>query len=144
MCIRDRFVVDGASVQCDVDGAGRHYCGPVSCIATITELQKEILLNKEVIAVNQQETPQGTPVKSGDLTVWARRMEGDDVAVALYNEDDAAKQIGFEMSAVGMSGSAAVSVRDLWKHADLGSFTGTFPAVTVQAPETVMLRLSPE
>ena len=53
---RGSFVVDGATVVCDVNGPGRHYCGPVTCVPTITELQKKILLNKEVIAINQDGT----------------------------------------------------------------------------------------
>ena len=53
---RGSFVVDGATVVCDVNGPGRHYCGPVTCVPTITELQKRILLNKEVIAINQDGT----------------------------------------------------------------------------------------
>merc|ERR1712072_129656 len=82
------FLLDGPMAVCDDDGPGRHYCGPVNCRPTITDLQKEILLNKEILAVNQDVTPQGRPIKDGDLSVWARHLTGGDVAVALYNQDD--------------------------------------------------------
>jgi len=137
---RGTFVVDGSYVSCDTDRAGRHYCAPLSCVPHITELQKEILLNKEIIAINQDITPQGRPVMEGDLTVWARGLTGGDVAVALYNEDDTAKAIGFKLSAVGAPATA--SIRDLWEHEELGKFTDTFPSVSVEAHGTVVLRLT--
>ena len=34
----------------------------VTCAPTITDLQREILLNKEVLEINQDVTPQGRPV----------------------------------------------------------------------------------
>ena len=47
------------------------------------------------------ETPQGFPVVAGDSTVWARHLTGGDIAVALYNEDDAPKSIGAPFAALG-------------------------------------------
>jgi hypothetical protein len=138
---RGVFVVDGAKVVCDHQmGDGRHFCGPVKCEPTITALQKEILLNTEVIAVNQDVTPQGRPVHEGDISVWARKLTGGDVAVALYNENDEAASIGFKLLDVGVKDSA--SVRDLWGHKDLGVFKGVFPNVTVEPHQARMLRVS--
>ena len=52
----------------------------VTCAPTITDLQREILLNKEVLEINQDVTPQGRPVVGdgkSSLKYWARllRME---------------------------------------------------------------------
>jgi len=136
---RGVFLVDGSSVACDVDGTGRHYCGPVKCTAGLTALQSEILLNKEIIQVNQQVTAQGRPIKDGDITVWARQLEGGDVAVALYNQEDAVQHIGVTFADVGLSSS--VAVRDLWSHTDLGNFETEFPKIAVEPHATVMLKL---
>lgn len=136
---RGSFIVDGAPVFCEPDGDGKHFCGPLACAPTITELQKEILLNTEVIAINQDVTPQGRPIRDGDLSVWARKLTGGDVAVALYNENDKPTDIGFETAAVGAA--SKVSIRDLWAHKDLGTFDGTFPKATIAPHETMMLRL---
>merc|ERR1711871_1246869 len=130
---RGTFLVDGSSVICDVDGASRHYCGPVKCEPTITELQKEILLNQEV-------TPQGRPIVEGDLSVWARKLTGGDVAVALYNEADDAASIGFSLKSVGAASPA--KVRDLWAHKNLGTVDTEFKNVTVAPHATVVLRVS--
>merc|ERR1719263_972634 len=66
---------------------------PGTCVPSITELQKEILLNKEVIAINQDVTLAGHLVSNGTQTdstapvamVYARHLSDASVAVALYN-----------------------------------------------------------
>jgi len=50
----------------------------------LNDVQRTILLNKEVIAINQDVTPQGRPVSDGDLTLWARHLSDGSIAVALY------------------------------------------------------------
>jgi alpha-galactosidase len=101
-----------------------------------------------MIDVNQQSTPQGRPVKDGDMTVWARQMEDGSVAVALYNEDDTAIQASVDFSALGngWTSSTAATVRDLWEFKDLGTFTGTYPAaganVTVAPHAAIVLRMT--
>jgi len=138
---RGIFVVGGAKVLCDVDGPGRHFCGKVECKAGLTDLQSEILLNKEVLAVNQDVTPQGHPLVEGDLSVWTRDLTGGDMAIALYNQEDGAASIGFSFGSV-FGDAAGFRVRDLWAHKDLGVFTGNFPNVSVAAHSTRMLRIS--
>ena len=112
----------------------------VKCEPWISDLQKEILFNDEIIAINQDVTPQGRPISDSDISVWARKLTGGDVAVALYNEDDEVKSIGFTLADVGM---AAAYVRDLWRHEDLGTFHESFPAMQVAPHAATMLRLTP-
>jgi hypothetical protein len=144
---RGTFLVNGATVMCDVDGSGRHFCGPVECTPWISDLQKDILFNTDVIGINQDVTPQGRPVRDGDLTVWARKLTGGDVAVALYNEEDAAQKIGFSLAAVGWGAAAGgACVRDLWAHADvsgkLDRGTGKFAPEEVAPHEAKVYRVS--
>jgi alpha-galactosidase len=77
----------------------------------------------------------------GDLTVWARHLTGGDVAVALYNEGDAAASVGFGFAAIGWGAGDSATVRDLWAHSDLGVSVGAFANTTVEAHGTVVLRL---
>ena len=49
---------------------------PKHCKAYLNPVQKTILLNKEVIAINQDVTPQGFPTVAGDSSVWARNLSG--------------------------------------------------------------------
>jgi hypothetical protein len=66
---------------------------PIRSTKIQTETNAYPLNPQEMIAINQQSTPQGRPVKDGDMTVWARQMEDGSVAVALYNEDDKEIQV---------------------------------------------------
>jgi hypothetical protein len=71
-------------VHCDTDGSGRHTCdcgaapaGDYTCKGWISDLQKKILFNQDIIAINQQATPQGRPVAGGELSLWSRDMEDE-------------------------------------------------------------------
>ena len=146
---RGVFACNGANVTCDVDGLGRHACAcgpaaPATCVGWLSPLQKDILLNTDVIAVNQDVTPQGRPLKDGDLSVWARALSDGSVAVALYNENDAPATAWVAFSDLGWPAGAVAKARDLWAHADLGLFTGRYPAaggVALAPHETHMVRL---
>lgn len=119
--------------------------GSPVCKGWISDLQRKILLNQEVIAVNQDITPQGRPVVDGDLSIWARHLSDGSVAVALYNEDDDAVDVAFDFTTVGWKSSTTASARDLWQHSDLGDFTGRYPqtgTVSVAPHETQMIRFT--
>lgn len=149
---RGEFTCDGQDVTCDVDGLGTHTCScaspnaPVTCVPWISDVQREILFNDEVIAINQDVTPQGRPVVDGDLTVWARALSDGTVAVALYNQADAPADLSTTFSSFGWPVGTSAAVRDLWAHADLGVFTDRFPAgtggVSVPPHGTMVLRLT--
>jgi len=151
---RGDFMCNDAPVTCNINGTGVHTCpcagaGPVTCVGWLTDLQKEILLNTEVLAINQDVTPQGTPIKSGDLTVWARMLTDGSAAVAFYNQEDASADIHVDFAALGGSWGAGTkaAVRDLWAHADLGVVTGRYPAkgsVSVLPHQTHLVRLTPQ
>ena len=84
---------------------------------------KEILLNKEAVAVNQD--PAGVvggrvSVLSNQGEVWVRKLSSGH-ALALYNPTDASLEIEVDFSKVGLSSTLAV--RDIWAHKDLGRFS---------------------
>jgi hypothetical protein len=110
-------------------------------------VQKLILLNTEVIAINQDSTPQGFPLPGlshGDLSVWARNLSDGSVAVALYNGGDTAQEIGVpSFTALGWPATLRAAVRDLWAHTDNGTAVGKLSNVTVRAHATVVVRLTP-
>ena len=99
----------------------------------------------QVLAVNQDVTPQGRPLQAGDLSVWARMLSDGSAAVALYNQGDFPATLSVSFAALGWPATAAAAVRDLWAHADLGVFTGRYPAsggVSVAPHETHLVRLT--
>jgi alpha-galactosidase len=102
---------------------------------------RDILLNREVIAVNQD--PLGRAASrvavDGDAEVWAKPLAGDAVAVGLFNRGDAPREVAVTWARLKRDG--AQRVRDLWAHADRGRFPGEFNA-TVPPHGVVMVRVT--
>lgn len=91
-----------------------------------------ILTNTEAIAVDQDAAGiQGTCVASNNNTqVWCKPLGGSNsatLAVTLFNRGTNATNITANWSDLGLSPGAA-TVRDLWAHADLGTFTNSYSA----------------
>ncbi len=105
---------------------------------------KDILTNKEVIAVDQDPLgKQGHRVrKSGDVEVWSRQLHDGSRAVVLFNRGKADQQITADWTDLGYPKTLNAAVRDLWQHKDLGKFTGSFSA-TVPSHGVVMVTVKP-
>jgi alpha-galactosidase len=98
-------------------------------IRNMSQATKDIFLNKEAIAVNQDSAGiQGKRIKSsGGLEVWCKPLGAKDSpikAVALLNRNASAATMTVNFADIGLSGT--VAVRDLWAKADKGNFTGSF------------------
>ena len=102
---------------------------------------KDILLNKEVIAVDQDGLgKQGRRVsQSGEQEVWVRELSGGAKAVAMFNRGGDAAQMKVKWSDIGFSGSP--KVRDLWAHKDV-QVNGSEESVSVPGHGVVLLRVS--
>jgi alpha-galactosidase len=105
---------------------------------------REILTNKEVIAVDQDPVGmEGRRVsKNGDLEVWAKQMKDGSRAVILFNRGKSDEEISANWEDIGYPAHVPASVRDLWAKKDLGKFTGKFTA-NVMAHGVLMLRVTP-
>jgi len=105
-----------------------------------------ILTNKEVIALSQDTLGvQGHMVSaSGSAQIWAGPLASGDVGVILFNRGDSAQNITVTWTAhLGMQPDTTVSIRDLWAHRDLGTFTNSYSAVVVSHGSQT-LRLTPQ
>jgi alpha-galactosidase len=91
---------------------------------------KEILTNREVIAVDQDSLGmQGRRVKrDGDREVWAKQLADGGRAVVLFNRGPKSQEISVSWTEIGYPEHMAAQVRDLWAHKDLGKLTGKFSA----------------
>jgi alpha-galactosidase len=105
---------------------------------------KEILTNKEVIAVDQDPLGmEGRRVrKNGDSEVWAKQMKDGSRAVVLLNRGASDAEISVSWEDLGYPAHLSAAVRDLWAKRDLGKSTGTFSA-RVPSHAVVMLRVAP-
>ena len=87
-----------------------------------------ILMNREAIAVDQDKLgKQGVRVKSsGDVEVWSKPLADGGLAVGLFNRGADTARVTAGWSELGIKGRR--KVRDLWKHADLGTLGDEYSA----------------
>jgi alpha-galactosidase len=111
-------------------------------VAHMDETTKSILLNKEVIAVDQD--PLGTQghriAKEGNAEVWVKPLSGGAMAVLLFNRGDAPAPIRATAEQLGWPSSARAKVRDLWAHKNAGRWSGAIQA-TVEPHGVAMFRI---
>ncbi|MER6977375.1 carbohydrate-binding protein [Streptomyces carpinensis] len=90
-----------------------------------------LLTNREVIAVDQNDSPVARPVTPmGDQQVWGTENPNGTYTIALFNLGGSSASVTADWASFGFTGAA--SVRDLWSHQDLGThkneITATLPA----------------
>lgn len=102
---------------------------------------KNILMNREVIAVDQDPLGrQGDRAwKEGPLEIWTKALEGNSMAVALFNRTTGSTRMMLHLKDVGWKGRA--SAHDLWAHEDLGMVNDE-TTMTVPGHSVVMLKLT--
>ena len=110
-------------------------------VRIMTDATKSILLNKEVIAIDQDPLgKQASPVKSGDFEIWVKPLADGGVAVGVVNLGPAAGQAKVKAGDLQLSG-AVKKVRDLWAHKDVQFAGGAYEA-TVPSHGMLLLRVS--
>ena len=110
-------------------------------IRQMTPEIREIFLNKEVIAVDQDPLGKAAQqvTKNGEAEVWARPLSGDAFAVALFNRGASDAPVSFRWTDLKLSGK--LRVRDLWAHKNVEESDNGFGA-TVPSHGVVLVRLS--
>jgi alpha-galactosidase len=113
-------------------------------LRTMTPETRDILTNRDVIAVNQDPLGrQGRKVRDdGAAEVWARELVDGSRAVVLFNRDSTAAAVTVRWPEIGYPAGLDAAVRDLWTHRDVGRSRGEF-RTTVPSHGVVMVRISP-
>jgi alpha-galactosidase len=113
-------------------------------IANMTSDTKEILLNKEVIAIDQDALgQQGRRVKKmGDLEIWSKQLQDGGRAVALLNRGPAAAKISVAWTDIGYPDAVSANVRDLWTMKESAAVKGGYSS-EVPSHGIVMIRVKP-
>ena len=111
-------------------------------LSKMTPETKELLMNREVIAVDQDRLgKEGDRVwAQGPEEIWAKPLSGGAKAVGLFNRADTPRTISLKLSMVGFGPQA--KLRDLWAHTDVTAADGVY-AVVVPRHGAVMLRIHP-
>jgi alpha-galactosidase len=114
-------------------------------LRSMSAATKATLTNAEVVAVDQDPLGlQGRLVATPatNLQVWSKTLSGSNTrAVALFNRGTAAASITVQWTALGIPAGNA-TVRDLWSHTDLGTFSNSYAATSVPGHGVVMLKVT--
>jgi len=112
---------------------------------------KEILSNKEVIAVNQDSRGEQAIkfLDMGEHEVWVKLLADNEVAICFLNRNDVPWETNYNWKGLNIYHKGAISfskqsysIRDLWKHKDLGT-TDEVLKTTIPAHGALMVRLKP-
>jgi len=97
-------------------------------IRTMTAVTKSILMNKEVIAIDQDPLgKQASPVKMGDLETWIKALSDGSVAVGVVNLGSSATQATVHESDLHLA-HAVTKARDLWSDKEVQFVSGAYSA----------------
>ncbi|QAY75340.1 glycoside hydrolase family 27 protein [Sphingosinicella sp. BN140058] len=113
-------------------------------VANMDDATRAILLNREVIAVDQDRLgKQGHRVaKDGTSETWSKPMADGGRTLLFWNRGETPARIEATWEQLGLPRSLSLRVRDLWAHKDLGRRKGSYAAEV--APHGVaMVRLQP-
>jgi alpha-galactosidase len=113
-------------------------------IAHMDEVTRSILLNKEVIAVDQDRLGvQGRRVwKDGNREVWMKPLAGGGRALLLFNRGETPAAIRATAGHLGYPPKLRARVRDLWAHKDLPGWSGSIET-SVEPHGVAMFRVEP-
>ena len=110
-------------------------------IRSMDEDTKEILMNKEVIAINQdKESTQ--PYGYGDGNAWIKHLENGDFAVMLTNMGDKEKNMSVNVADVGIDvlSNKKILVRNLWTGEEFYAKNGVILGEKIEAHATRLFR----
>jgi alpha-galactosidase len=108
-------------------------------VRTMTRTTRDILTNRDVIAVDQDGLGAQGHALAGIPSVIVKPLADGSVAVALFNAGGVSTEIRTDAKSIGLPSSDCYSVRDLWEHTD--STTSGDLGQTVPVHGVAMLRV---
>lgn len=110
-----------------------------SDVRNMSNETKELYLNKDMIAINQDSLGvQGHRISDVDgKQVWTKPLKNGDIAVALLNNNSSTQTVECNFADIGVEGE--VDVRDAWKKKDLGPVSHV--SIELPAHGSALLRL---
>jgi alpha-galactosidase len=113
-------------------------------LRNVSDETMEIISNTEIIALNQDPLGiQGHKITSEDgKEVWAGLLSNDEYAVVLFNRSNKEAEIVAKLDEI-IDDLNVFSVRDLWKHQDLGVAHSREIKARVHPHDVAAFRLTP-
>jgi len=121
-------------------------CSPLMIGCDIRSMSPEIaglLMNREVLAVNQDELgKQAVRIKkTGDLEIWRKPLADGSIVLALLNRGSSGREIEFTAGEIGLLDNHHGVIRDLWKQEDVSDFKPAYQYM-VMPHATDLLKIS--
>lgn len=110
-------------------------------VRNMTAATKAILLNKEVIAIDQDPSGrQASPVRNGETETWVKPLADGSVAVGVVNLGSVAARATVTTHELGLGGPVK-NARDLWTHRNVKFKDGSYSAM-VPSHGVLLLKVS--
>jgi alpha-galactosidase len=108
-------------------------------IRNMNEATKNILMNKEIIALNQDALGKQAirKINNVNFSVYLKTLENGEKAVAIVNKSPENKSYNLDLKSLSLYGN--FEIRDLWQHVDLDK--ANFWKGTIASHETKVFRL---
>jgi hypothetical protein len=108
-----------------------------------TQSYFDMVKNTEIIAVHQDSLAiQPKRIKRTDGSeIWWKPLKDGSRAVCFYNRTSAARTMSVTWSEILLNTGAA-TVRDLWQHQDLGSFTDAYTSASIGPDSVVAVKIT--
>ncbi len=99
-------------------------------IRKMDSMTKSILLNKDIIALDQDALgKQGYRVMRKDgIEAWKKLLSGNRVAISILNRYSTAETVNVVLKDLELDARAQFKIYDVWKHASVGQTNGTVSA----------------
>lgn len=113
-------------------------------VRNMNEATKTILLNKEIIAIDQDPLgKQGFRVMSNDgIDAWKKPLSGDRVAIAFLNRNSTGTFVSTSWKELELDPDVRYNVHDVWEHKDVTHEAGSLSA-DLKSHECQVFVLSP-
>ena len=114
-----------------------------SDVRNMSNETKELYLNKDMIAINQDSLGvQGHRISDvNGKQVWTKPLKNGDLAVALLNNNNSTQTVECNFADIGVEGE--VEVRDAWKKKDLGPLSRISAELPAHGSALLRLVLKP-
>lgn len=99
-------------------------------IRNMNEATKSIILNKDIIAIDQDSLGKQAyrVMRKDGLEAWKKPLSGNRIAIALFNRNSSDKTITASWKDLEMKEGSRYQVFDVWKHSAEGQADGTLSA----------------
>jgi alpha-galactosidase len=109
-------------------------------LRTMDEQTKEILLNADAIAINQDPLGiQGAKIyDESDFEIWTKNLDNQNIAMILFNRNEQTQKIGINWTALNINQN--YRLYDVWKHHTIGR-AGDFNSFTIEGHSVLFFKI---